>query len=172
VGEVRLALILTVAISTLPAQGVPTWGGLRFRMTVAQVRSVLGTRMVKPSPGSEHQPVDQTAHDIFLGVVRETSIKGFEGDVNLGFDKDSKKLSLVTLMLLPQKNISDQEKANAYARLRMDLVEKYGPPVSVGEYITIFRSGGQSVEVFASLADDVPRLVRIVYEPTNAAKGI
>jgi hypothetical protein len=55
--------------------------------------------MVKPSPGPEHQPADQTAHDIFLGVVRETSIKGFEGDVNLGFEEESKRLSLVTLML-------------------------------------------------------------------------
>jgi hypothetical protein len=128
--------------------------------------------MVKPSPGSEHQPADQTAHDIFLGVVRETSIKGFEGDVNLGFDEDSKKLSLITLMLLPQKNISDQEKANAYSRLRDDLMKKYGPPVSVRENTTIFRSGGQSVDVFASLADDVPLLVHITYEPTNAAKGI
>jgi hypothetical protein len=51
-------------------------------------------------------------------------------------------------------------------------VKKYGPPVSVKEYTTIFRSGGQSIDVFASTLNGVPQLVHVAYEAVNTAKGI
>jgi hypothetical protein len=163
--------VILAAIGTLSAQTVPTWGGLRFGMTEAQVRLVLGTKMLKPDPGPENQPADQSSRDFVAGVIRESSIKGFDGKASLLFDKSSKKLSMVTLMLAPQKDISDQDKATAYSRLRDDLVKKYGPPVSVKDNTTIFRSGGQSIDVFAALWDGVPQLVHIVYEATNTDKG-
>ena len=168
----RLALILA-AIGTMSAQGVPTWGGLRFGMTEAQVRSILGTKMLKPEPGPEHQPLDKSSHNFVSALVRELSVNGFEGKASLLFDKSSKKLSMVTLMLTPQKESSDQDKASAYSRLRDDLVKKYGSPVSVEENTTIFRSGGQSIDVFATLSSNgVPLSVYIAYEATNTAKGI
>lgn len=167
----RLALVLA-AIGTLYAQGVLTWGGLKFGMTETQARLVLGAKMLKPDPGAEHQPVDQSSGNAVMGVVRETSVKGFDGEASLLFDKGSKKLSMVTLMLTPQKDLSNQAKTDAFSRLHNDLVKKYGPPVSVTDNTIIFRSGGQSIDVFATLANDVPLLVHIAYEPTSAAKGI
>lgn len=142
-------------------------------MTEAQVRSVLGAKMLKPGPGPENQPADKSSHDFVAGEVRELSVKGFEGEASLLFNKSTKKLSMVTLMLTPQKESSDQEKAGAYSRLREDLVKKYGSPVSVEDNTTIFRSGGQSIDVFATLSSNgVPLYVHIAYEPTNTAKGI
>jgi hypothetical protein len=149
----RLALILA-AIGTMSAQGVPTWGGLRFGMTEAQVRSVLGAKMVKVGPGPENQPIDELSHDFIAGEVRELSVKGFEGRASLLFDKSSKRLSVVTLLLEPLKSISDQAKINAYSQFSDDLVKKYGPPVSVKEFSRIFRSGGQSIDVSAYTRDD------------------
>jgi hypothetical protein len=128
--------------------------------------------MLKVEPGPEHQPADESSHDFIAGLVRETSVKGFEGEANLLFDKSSRKLSMITLTLTPQKDISDLDKAAAYSRLRDDLVKKYGPPVSVKEYTTIFRSGGQSIDVFASTLNGVPQLVHVAYEAVNTAKGI
>ena len=169
----RLIPILA-AISTMSAQGVPTWGGLRFGMTEAQVRSVLGGKMLKPGPGPENQPADKSSHDFVAGEVRELSVKGFEGNATLLFNKSSKKLSMVTLMLTPQKESGDQDKVFAYSRLREDLVKKYGSPVSVEENTTIFRSGGQSIDVFTALSstNGLPLFVYITYEATNTAKGI
>src|SRR5471030_2396128 len=135
----RLALILA-AIGTMSAQCVPTWGGLRFGMTEAQVRSVLGAKMVKVGPGPENQPIDELSHDFIAGEVRELSVKGFEGRASLLFD--------------PLKSISDQAKINAYSQFSDDLVKKYGPPVSVKEFSRIFRSGGQSIDVSAYTRDD------------------
>jgi hypothetical protein len=167
----RFGLILA-AFGTLSAQNVATWGGLRFGMTEAQVRSTLGPKMRKVDPGPENQPIDESSHKFNAGVVRETSVKGFDGEATLLFDKTSKKLSMISLMLKPQKDISDQGKADAYSRLRDDLVKKYGPPVSVKGSTTIFRSGGQSIDVFAYVINDVMYFVHINYEPTDAAKGI
>ena len=99
-------------------------------------------------------------------------MKGFDGEATLLFDKTSKKLCMISLMLKPQKDMSDQDKADAYSRLRDDLVKKYGPPVSVKGSTSIFRSGGQSIDVFATVIDGVPYFVFIDYEPTDAAKGI
>ena len=148
-GPMRLVLILA-AIGTLSAaQSVPTWGDLRFGMTEAQVRSVLGPKMLAPTPGPEHQPADKSSHNFIGGIVQETSVKGFDGEADLIFDKGTKKLSLVSLMLTPKRELSNQEKLLAYSRLRDDLVKKYGPPVSVKDDATIFLSGGQSIDVFA-----------------------
>jgi len=97
------------------AQSVPTWGGLRFGMSEAQVRSALGPKMRKVDPGPENQPIAESSHKFNAGVVRETSVKGFDGEATLLFDKTSKKLSMISLMLKPQKDISDQDKA---ARMR------------------------------------------------------
>jgi hypothetical protein len=141
-------------------------------MTETQVRSALGARVLKPKPGPENQPADESSRDFVAGVVRETSVKGSDGEAKLLFDKANKKLSMITLMLTPQRDISDQDKAAAYSRLRDDLVKKYGPPVGVKENTTIFRSGGQSIDVFAALWNTVPLAVHITYEPTNANKGI
>jgi hypothetical protein len=166
----RFGLILA-AFGTLCAQNVATWGGLRFGMTEEQVRSALGPKMRKVDPGPENQPIDESSHKFISGVVRETSVKGFDGEANLLFNKTSKKLSMISLMLKPQKDISDQDKADAYSRLRDDLVKKYGP-LSVKGSTSIFRSGGQSIDVFASVIDDGMYFVYIDYEPTDAAKGI
>jgi hypothetical protein len=167
-----LTLVLA-AIGTVSAQaqqGAPTWGGLRFGMTEIQVRSVLGTKMLKPEPGPENQPLDTSSYD--AGRVVELSVKGFEGHASLIFDKGSKRLSIVTLWLTPKKDLSNQDKVLAYWRLCDDLVKKYGSPVSTREFTTIFRSDGQSIDVLASLNEGVPNLVYIAYEPTNADKGI
>jgi len=74
----RLVLILA-AIGTLSAQSVPTWGDLRFGMTGAQVRSVLGPKMLAPAPGPEHQPADKSSRNFVGGVVQETSVNGLVG---------------------------------------------------------------------------------------------
>jgi hypothetical protein len=140
-------------------------------MTEAEVRSVLGAKMLKPEPGPENQPDGEISHLFAAGVVRELSVKWFEGHANLMFDKGSKRLSLVTLWLEPQKSLSDQAKINACSRFSDDLVKKYGPPVLVKESSSIFRSGGQSIDVFVSARDGIPAIIFITYEPTNSAKG-
>jgi hypothetical protein len=167
-----LTLVLA-AIGTVSAQvqqGAPTWGGLRFGMTEAQVRSILGAKMLKPEPGPENQPLDTSSYD--AGRVVELSVDGFEGNASLIFNKGSKRLSTVTLWLTPKKDLSNRDKVIAYGRLCNDLVKKYGSPVSTQEFTTIFRSKGQSIDVFASLDEGVPNVVYIAYEPTNASKGI
>ena len=166
-----LLVLILAAIGTVSAQSVPTWGDLRFGMTEAQVRSVLGPKMLAPARGPELQPADKSSPNFIGGIVQETSVNGFDGEVNLIFDKGTKKLSLVSLMLTPKRELNNQDKLLAYSRLRGDLVKKYGPPVSVKDDATIFRSGGQSIDVFAPMSNGVPQLVHIAYEPINTAKG-
>jgi hypothetical protein len=66
----------------------------------------------------------------------------------------------------------NQHKSNAYTLLCIDLVKKYGPPVLIKEYTTVFRSGGQSIDVFAAVHNGVPTFITVTYQPINAAKDI
>ncbi len=163
-------LLYAVTLGTLCAQSVQTWGGLSFGMTVTQVRAVLKSRM------REAEPKDQTY------VVHEFGVRGFEGDVTLLFDKTSKKLTVVQVLLAPLKGSTDQDKSFAYEQMRDDLLKKYGSPVEragcdndASESATchlIFKTGGQSIDARISVTYGVPEVAFVVYEPSGAIKGL
>jgi hypothetical protein len=143
-------------------------------MTETQVRAVLKSRMLKAGP--DDNPVNGFADGFVGGKVRENSVTGFEGDASLIFDKTSKKLSAITLMLLPLKDASDLEKRTAYTRAKEGLLKKYGSPVErIGCFEEsekcqlIFRVSGQTVD--ATIWSGPPAIAFIVYEPVSAAKG-
>ena len=79
---------------------------------------------------------------------------------------------MVTLFLKIQKDMNDEAKVTAYSHLHDNLIKKYGQPVSVTEDTSIFRSSGQSIDVFAPLLNGLPTIVHIAYEATDTAKGI
>lgn len=102
----RWLFLCSFSLGLLAAQNVRTWGGLTFGMTEGQVRTVLGSRMLKPGPND--QPAGESSRQFTGGLVIENAIDGFSGQATLLFDKESKKLSAITLFLTPLKDSNGQ----------------------------------------------------------------
>jgi hypothetical protein len=161
-----------------------TWGGLRFGMTEIQVRSALKSRKLKLL-GLEEQPSTKSLYSIV--AVRETSVEGFDGSAIPLFDKTSRRLSKIDL-LLKLENTDSINKALAYTSLKESLVKKYGAPASstgcekadadaalvIYSCTMLFRSSGQSVSMTAtiSVTEGIPLFIGVFYAPIAGVKGL
>jgi hypothetical protein len=165
-------LILSAFCGVTFSEAIHTWGGLNFGMTEAQVRSVLGSKMINAG-ANQSEVFDR----LFMGATaRESGVEGFDGHASLFFGKADKRLARINLMLDPNSS-TDSEKISAYRGLRDNLLKKYGTPVSTSGYADdapesfaaddcnmIFRTGGQTVTVWITHRG-VPGFAVIVYEP-------
>jgi hypothetical protein len=172
-----VSLLMVIMAFNLFAQGAKTWEGLTFGSTESQVRAALGKRMTEPT--EDEQPVDKSYGLYAAGIIRDAAVKGFTGKATILFDKATKRLARINLMLTPFKNSSDEDERAAYEQLRDNLLKKYGAPLSrigcqgedLGCKLT-FKANGQAVNVDAVARDGVPLSVFISYEPIKAIKGI
>lgn len=164
------------------AQNAQTWGDLRFGMTELQVRTALKARAFRPTDPNKfkEQPIDKSYGLFAGGTVPETSVKGFDGQATILFEKTSKKLALINLMLTPTES-TDADKSFAYTYLKESLLKKYGRPISssgcgeasgLHECKMLFRTGGQSIDALIDIADQVPLFAFITYAPVGASKGL
>lgn len=171
-------LILSAFCGVTFSEAIHTWGGLNFGMTEAQVRSVLGSKMIQAGlikAGADDQ--SEVIDRLFIGATtRESGVEGFDGHASLFFGKADKKLARINLMLDPNSS-TDSEKISAYRGLRDNLLKKYGTPVSTSgcaddapegfaadDCNMIFRTGGQTLTVWITHRG-VPGFAVIVYEP-------
>jgi hypothetical protein len=167
----KLTLALMILSVALSAQ--ETWDGLRFGMTEAEVKAVLGARAVKPK--TDELKGKSNRYEGF--IVNDLKIGEFHGSADLKFDRATKRL-LAIFIVTTQDEQRSQSDLLADARfLYEDYLKKYGKPVRIDgcatregcalPYAAVWRDKWQSITLHI-----LTTAITVEYETLNARKDI